>query len=467
MFRKSISILALASALLLVPGCHHKVQNPLANIDSKQPDKGLFDRALDSMKHARYQEARTLLETLINTYPDSEYIARAKLAIGDSWYAEGGTAAWQQAEVEYKDFQTFFPNLPEASEAQLKVANIHYKQMEKPDRDYAQAEHAAEEYKTLIQTYPDSPLVSEAKQRLREVEEVLAERQYRIANFYDLRGNMAAAQARLESLIDSYPLYSRVDQALFDLGSLYEKEAAAVGRQTRIPDARREKMVAEFQRHAIDAYSKIVARYPAMARAEDARHRLKDLNAPIPTPTAEALAQSKAEEESRGSNGMVGGFMDNFKKHPDVARAAKVGEPNLQEEKVASAPALVHELQAEMIKAAATPAPASAQSQENVGIDALAAGTGTPAPNQAPPGSSAQSNAAVPPAAAPPQVNEIQSSSPAQPENGSGAAAQPQNGSASANSSAKSNGSKQKADEKKESTSKKKQKKGLRKLIPF
>ncbi len=454
MVRKSITVLALASALLVVGGCHHKVQNPLANIDSKQPDKGLFDRAMDSMKHARYQEARTLLETLINTYPDSEYIARAKLAIGDSWYAEGGSTALQQAEVEYKDFQTFFPNLPEASEAQLKVANIHYKQMEKPDRDYAQAEHAAEEYKTLIQTYPDSPLVSEAKQKLREVEEVLAERQYRIANFYDLRGNMAAAQARLESLIDSYPLYSRVDQALFDLGGLYEREADAVKRQVRIPDARREKMTAEFQKHAIDAYSKIITRYPAMDRADDARRRLKDLDAPVPTPTAEALAQSKAEEESRGSSGMVTGFMDNFKKHPDVARAAKVGEPNLQEEKVASAPALVHELQAEMIGATATPAPASGQSQENVGIAAVSAGTGTPAPNQAPPGSSAQSNTATPPAAAPPQVNEIQNSSPSvQPEN--------------ATTSADKTDSKPKADAKQESTSKKKKKKGLRKLIPF
>ena len=67
----------------MISGYHHKVQNPLANVDSKQPDKTLFDKAMDSMKHGRYAESRTLLETLINTYPDSEYIARAKLAVGD------------------------------------------------------------------------------------------------------------------------------------------------------------------------------------------------------------------------------------------------------------------------------------------------------------------------------------------------------------------------------------------------
>jgi hypothetical protein len=77
MVRKIFVSAVLAGAVLASSGCHHKVQNPLANIDSKQPDKSLFDRSMDSMKKAHYQEARTLLETLINTYPDSEYIAGA------------------------------------------------------------------------------------------------------------------------------------------------------------------------------------------------------------------------------------------------------------------------------------------------------------------------------------------------------------------------------------------------------
>ena len=122
--------------MLLTLGCSNKkVQNPIANVNSKQPDKVLFDRAMDAMKHNKYDVARLSLQTLINTYPDSEYVARAKLAIGDSWYAEGGTAAMAQAESEYKDFITFFPNMPEAAEAQMKIANIHYKEMEKADRD--------------------------------------------------------------------------------------------------------------------------------------------------------------------------------------------------------------------------------------------------------------------------------------------------------------------------------------------
>src|SRR5579864_3854715 len=133
-------LLLMLPVLLLaigMAGCHKsKAQNPIANVDSKQPDKVLYDRAMQSMAQKKYDVARMTLQTLINTYPDSEFVARAKLAIGDSWYDEGGTAGFAQAEIEYKDFITFFPNMPEAAEAQLKIANIHYQEMEKPDRDY-------------------------------------------------------------------------------------------------------------------------------------------------------------------------------------------------------------------------------------------------------------------------------------------------------------------------------------------
>lgn len=449
MVRKICALSMLACALLLA-GCHHKVQNPLANIDSKQPDKGLYDRAIDSMKHGHYEVARTLLETLINTYPDSEYLARAKLAVGDSWYQEGGTAAWQQAEAEYKDFQTFFPNLPEASEAQLKVANIHYRQMEKPDRDFAQAMRAADEYKTLIQTYPDSPLVPEAKQRLREVQEVLAERQYRIASFYFLRQNLAASQARLQSLVDSYPLYSKIDEALYTLGQLYEREAVAMRKQN-IPEAQKEKLAADFQKHAIESYTRIITRYPAMDRANDAKRRLEALNSPVPTPTAEAMAESKAEEQSRQDVGMMQGMLGNFKKRPMVAKASRVGDPDLKEEEIVDPAKMVHDLENQLN--------GSGQPNEKVGLEAVTGvGRGAPRANEPPPGTTNANKPAegAPPPAAPAQVNEVKQ----QAQQGADSGQTP-TATASGDQTAK------KVDKKKESTSKKKKKKGLGRLNPF
>jgi outer membrane protein assembly factor BamD len=74
------------------------------------------------------------------------------------------------------------------------------------------------------QEYPDSKLVPQAKQRLREVQEVLAEREFNIGRFYYLRLAYPAAIARLKTLVDRYPLYSGADQALYLLGQSYEGE---------------------------------------------------------------------------------------------------------------------------------------------------------------------------------------------------------------------------------------------------
>src|SRR6202789_2392151 len=128
--------------------------NPLANVASRQPDKELFDKAMTALKKGRFDVARLDLQTLLNTYPESEYQMRAKLAVGDAWFKEGGTAALTQAESEYKDFITFFPQAPEAAEAQMKVADIYFMQMEKPDRDFNNAQRAEQEYRAMIDQFP-------------------------------------------------------------------------------------------------------------------------------------------------------------------------------------------------------------------------------------------------------------------------------------------------------------------------
>ncbi len=374
MIRRVLFVILLLPLLLPAVSCFRKnknVTNPIANLNSAQPDKVLFDRAMDAMQHNRFDVARLTLQTMINTYPDSEYVARAKLAVGDSWYAEGGSAGLAQAEIEYKDFITFFPNLPEAAEAQLKVANIHYRQMEKPDRDFTHAKRAEEEYKQLILQFPDSKLVPEAKQRLREVQEVLAEREFRIGRFYYLKESWPAAIARLKSLTDAYPLYSGVDDALYMLGQSYEHEAE----RARVfkDEAVRARMVKEFDDQAAAAYDRILTRYPVMDRAKEARARLEALHRPIPQATPEAIAQNKQEEESRREMGHLSRLMLNLHRRPDVSQASKVGEPTLVPPKETNATDVARQAQRAMMGSAGG-GPSTVTGQ--------VIGTGAPAPNQ-------------------------------------------------------------------------------------
>jgi outer membrane protein assembly factor BamD len=312
--------------------------DPLAGRASKQPDKELFDKAMAAMKKGKFDVARLDLQTLLNTYPESEYQMRAKLAVGDSWFKEGGTAALTQAEAEYKDFITFFPNQPEAAEAQMKVADIYYDQMEKPDRDPKNAEQAEQEYRTMIQQFPDSTFVPRAKQRLREVQEVLAERQYQVGSFYATHENWAATIARLETITDSYPLYSHSDLALIGLGDAYAAEARYVqGLAQMNPKAKQELMKA-YDDQAADAYARVVTHYSMAAHVEDARERLIALNRTVPEPTKDELAESEAEEQSRTGITFKDRALLLIKRGPVTVNAARIGEPTLTDPPQVTAP---------------------------------------------------------------------------------------------------------------------------------
>ena len=123
----------------------------------------MFDRAINDIEHGRYEIARITLNTLINTYDQSEFLAKAKLAIADSWYREGGAAGLAQAEAEYKDFILFYPTMEEAAESQQKICMIHYKQMDKSDRDQSQAIRAEDECRQLVVQFPNSKYVDETQ----------------------------------------------------------------------------------------------------------------------------------------------------------------------------------------------------------------------------------------------------------------------------------------------------------------
>ena len=353
MLRRPIVALLLAASLLAGTASakdksakakkDKKGGHPLAEGDSKQPEKVLYDRAMKAMKQHKYDVARITLQTLINAYPESEFVARAKLTVAESWYREGTTAGLAQAESEYRDFITFFPNMPEAAEAQLKIADIHFKQMGKPDRDFTHARRAQEEYRVLLQQYPDSKLCATARIRLLEVQEVLAEREYRIARFYYGRQSMLAAIARFRTLTDTYPLYSGADDAYYMLGQAYEQQAELT-RASKLADDAKQRLIADYQGSAAQAYGKILTRYPAMPRANDARRRLTAMKREVPTATAEAVELNKKELASRKRSTRYEHIMNDMGKRPDLSAAAHVGEPSMVDPKETDAPHLVREI---------------------------------------------------------------------------------------------------------------------------
>ena len=450
--------------------------NPLAGVNSKQPDKELYDKAMLAIKKGHFDVARLDLQTMLNTYPESEYRMRAKLAVGDSWFKEGGTAALTQAEAEYHDFITFFPNAPEAAEAQMKVADIYYSQMEKPDRDFKDAQQAETEYRNMINQFPDSTLVPRAKQKLRDVQEVLAERETQIGLYYESRENYNASIARLQTVVDTYPLYSKSDLALLGIGDAYAGWAHSIQIAPKMPGAIKERMRAIYLDRAAKAYAKVITRYPMAPHVDDAKDRLIAMNRPVPEPTQEAVAESEAEEASRRPLHFTDKTLDIIKHGPTTVEAVHVGEPSLDDPKRTLAPEITKENIAIFTDAVNAGKPASAigattpaganepprtdapsqapvlqgpQGSSGIGVEVVNAPTADPNAVIKPVGPVNTTLPAIDkPADAPDQINAVKpGTTPAQ--------------------SADARKKKPKVDSNDESSSKKKKKKGLSKLNPF
>ncbi len=428
--KKGLLIVAVALSLLGAGG--QKKKKKSANIDadaSAEPDKVLYMRATDDIKHGRYTEGRLSLQTLINTYPDSEYLAKAKLAIGDSYFKEGGTSGLTQSVAEYKDFITFFPFLEEAPYAQMQVGMAHYRLMEKPDRDRTQAQFAEDEFQNFLLKYPQSPLAPNAEQRLREVQEMLGEGDYRVGRFYYLKQDYRASAARLLELTNRYPLYSQSDRALWMLGDIYSRNE-----KTR-------EIANQF-------YTRIVRDYPLSSLVGDSKNRLLRAGVPVPQSDPGALARMEQEQKlPRSRPGIMHRSLGVLKTGPDVSMAARTGQPNLNPP---SEPTSATEVLKPGSGAPGSVGTGGSGSGSSVAVETVSAGSSSSSTSSTSGGNASTTDTGAP-----------ASGSSAATDNSSaaGATTAPATGS-SANPSNSSD-----PNSKKESSSKKK--KGLRKLIPW
>jgi outer membrane protein assembly factor BamD len=300
----------LLALIVLLSGCarRKKYDNPITK-DTQQPDKVLFDLAIQDIEHSRFEKARLLLQTMMNTYDNSEYLAKAKLALADSWYREGGAHGYAEAEQEYKDFILFYPTMEEAAEAQEKICKMQDQQMEKSDRDSIHALRTEDECRQLLVQFPNSKFAPEAQQMLRDAQEVLAEGEFKVGDFYHHKGSMPAAANRLQALSDQFPLFSQADDALWELADSYRR------------------MGDRFEDKQAEAYARIVKDYPLSVHVDAAKAALVDMKRPVPEADPEALARMKYDQENRTKRGLLAKAWGPFGSRPDVSAAAKSGSP--------------------------------------------------------------------------------------------------------------------------------------------
>jgi outer membrane protein assembly factor BamD len=214
----------------------------------------------------------------------------AKLAVADSFYLEGTTSALIQAAAAYQDWLTFFPTHPLADRVFLKIAESEMRQIGLPDRDSTRARRAEQRLRALLQQHPNTILKDLVNKRLVEVQDNLGLHNLYIANYYykqsvdQQKGGLKGAQSRYREILDKFPNFTFMDEALFKLAVTYQVE--------------------EETDQAARYFQQLVRDYPNSDYVEKSKEQLKIIGAEVPVANPERTKVVPPEKKS---------FIANFK----------------------------------------------------------------------------------------------------------------------------------------------------------
>lgn len=271
---KMIAGLAVLLVLAAAPGCGKKkaVQVSPSAAGAASSDEALYKEGESHLKRDP-ERARLYMRQVIDTFPQSFYAQRAKLAIADSYFQEGDEGNLILAAAEYTEFIRLHPTSPSASFAQYRIALSYFNKSLKPGRDQQKTQQAMAEFKKLIASYPLAEEVKEARLRIVECEQRLAEHAVLIGEHYVRVRSYAAAVDRLTEILTTYPSFKGMDRVYYGLGVAY------LG--WKKPD------------QALPFLTKLVTDYPKSKLAAKGQKLLAEARKPQPAPAAPAKPAAK------------------------------------------------------------------------------------------------------------------------------------------------------------------------------
>ena len=266
-FRVGVRWIAGLVLTALIAGCAAK--NDAMTPGTADADKFLFDRGTEAAKEEKWLDAREYFRNLVDNYPQSPFRPDAKLALGDTYIADGGTENLLLAANEFREFLTFYPTHPRADYAQLQLARSYTAQMLAPERDQSATRDAIKEIEIFLQRFPNSKLMPEARTMEREARDRLSEANYRVGFFYYRIKWYTGAVERFKDVMKTDPGYSNRDALYYHLAeSLYQHSK-------QLGEGGKEKLA-----EALPYYERLVKEFEKSEYLEAAQKRISELKNP-------------------------------------------------------------------------------------------------------------------------------------------------------------------------------------------
>lgn len=259
-----------AALLAAVPVAACGGKNGPSSVDYSVSAQKNYDRGLAELEQHDWGAAAKYFAFIRSRFPYSKFAVLAELRLAD---AEFGAEQYLEAVDSYKLFGKLHPTHEMVANGytSLRVAEAFYRQLPEDmwilppshEKDQTSIEEAADELRTFLDKYPDSPFRKRGQELIASVAKRLAEHEWYVARYYWDRGKPMATVLRLRRLLDRYSGGSHDVAAFWLLGRAYAR--------VDMPDRARETWI------------QLIAKFPKSEQAQDAASAIARLPAATPS----------------------------------------------------------------------------------------------------------------------------------------------------------------------------------------
>jgi outer membrane protein assembly factor BamD len=239
---KSLVVALAAIGPLLVSGCMSEKDVDLSTyVEQTDPADVLYNQALANMNAGRLEEASKKFAAVDRQHPYSEYARKSMVMGAFANYRQGN---YDDAIASAKRYLTLYPSTEDAPYAEYIIGLSYYRQIKDVTQDQKEARQTIQAMQDLVQRWPDSEYVEDAKAKIRFANDQLAGKEMQIGRYYLERREYIAAIKRFRTVVETYSNTRHIEEALARLTEAYyamgltdEAQTAAAVLGTNYPES--------------------------------------------------------------------------------------------------------------------------------------------------------------------------------------------------------------------------------------
>ena len=228
--RVAAVIVAAIAGSALITACQNDPDIDITKLTAEtDPPEVLYNQGLANLNAGKTTEAARKFEALDRQHPFSEYARKALVMNAFVSYRNG---QYQEAINATGRYLNLYPQSEDAAYAQYIQGLAYTKQIPAVTQDQKPAMRAIEAMQAVVDRYPDSEYVDDAKSKIRFARDQLAGKEMQVGRYYLERKEYLAAVSRFRVVIEQYPNTNQVEEALARLTEAYYAMGVTTEAQT-------------------------------------------------------------------------------------------------------------------------------------------------------------------------------------------------------------------------------------------